>query len=83
MRNEENQKEIIERIRAAEMLTRDAAIITPSAMTATLLANQIQQALKTIEKFDAAIEEAISQPPDAHLFTNPGTGPIGPTCRNA
>lgn len=70
MCNEEKQKEIIERIRAAQLLTRDAAVITLSAMAAKLLANQIQQALKTIEEFDTAIAEAMNQHPDAHLFTN-------------
>jgi hypothetical protein len=70
IRNEEQQKETIDRIRATQLLTRDAAIITPSAMAAKLLANQIQQVLKTIEEFDAAIAEAMKQHPDAHLFTS-------------
>lgn len=70
IRNEEQQNETIERIRAAQLLTRDAAIITPSAMAAKLLANQIQQAQKTIEELDAKIAEAMEQHPDAHLFTN-------------
>jgi transposase len=70
IRNEEQQKEIIERIRTAQLLTRDAAMITSSAMAVKLLANQIQQALKSIEEFDAAIAEAMKQHPDAHLFTN-------------
>jgi transposase len=70
IRNEEQQKETIDRIRVAQLLTRDAAIITPSAMAAKLLANQIQQVLKTIDEFDAAIAEAMKQHPDAHLFTS-------------
>jgi len=70
LRNEQQQNEIIERIRAAQLLTRDAAIITPSAMAAKLLANQIQQAVKTIEELDAKIAEAMKHHPDAHLFTN-------------
>jgi len=75
IRNEEKQKEIIERIRAAQLLTRDDALITPSAMEGKLLANQIQQAQKTIEQFDARTAEAMKQHPDAHLFTNlPGAG---------
>lgn len=67
--NEEQQKEIIERIRAAQLLSRDVAMITPSAMAVKLLAKQIQQARKTIEEFDSAIDEAMKQHPDAHLFT--------------
>ena len=70
LRNEEQQKEIIEQIRAAQLLTRDDALITPSAMAVELLAHQIRQSLKTIEEFDAAIDEAMKQHPDAHLFTN-------------
>lgn len=70
IRNEEQQNETIERIRAAQLLTRDDAIITPSAMAAKLLANQIQQAQKTIEELDAKIAEAMKQHPDADLFTN-------------
>ena len=73
--NEEQQNEIIQRIRAAQLLTRDAALITPSVMAVKLLANQIQQAQKTIEQFDTEIAEAMKQHPDAHLFTNlPGAG---------
>ena len=70
IRNEEQQNEIIDRIRAAQLLTRDDALIIPSAMAVKLLANQIQQAQKTIEEFDARIAEAMKQHPDAHLFTN-------------
>ena len=43
--------EIIERIRSAELLTRDDALITPLAMAVKLLANQIQQAQKAIKEF--------------------------------
>ena len=70
IREEEKQNEITERIRAAQLLTRDDALITPSAMAAKLLANQIQQAQKMVEEFDAAIAEAMKQHPDAHLFTS-------------
>ena len=70
MRNEEQQNEIIERIRAAQLLTRDDALITPSAMAVELLTHQIQQAQKTIEEFDTEIAEAMKRHPDAHLFTN-------------
>ena len=69
-RNEEQQNEIIERIRSAQLLTRDDAQITPSAMTVELLAKQIQQAQKTIKEFDAKIAEAMKRHPDAHLFTS-------------
>jgi hypothetical protein len=75
MRNEQQQKEIIERIRGAQLLTRDDALIIPLALSVKLLVNQIQQAQKTLEEFDAKIAEAMSQHPDAHLFTDlPGAG---------
>ena len=75
IRKEEQQNEIIERIRGAQLLTRDDALITPSAMAVKLLANQIQQAQKTIEEFDDRIAEAMNKHPDAHLFTSlPGAG---------
>jgi transposase len=70
MRNEEQQNEIIERIRAAQLLTRDNALITPSAMAVKLLTSQLQQAQKTIKEFDVSIAQAMKQHPDAHLFTN-------------
>ena len=70
MRNEEQQNEIIERIRSAQLLTRDDTQITPSAMTVELLAKQIQQAQKTIKEFDAKIAQAMKRHPDAHLFTS-------------
>lgn len=70
IRNEEQQSEIIERIRSAQLLTRDDALITPSAMVVKLLANQIQQAQKTIDELDTQIAEAMKRHPDAHLFTN-------------
>ena len=76
IRNEEQQNEIIERIRSAQLLTRDDALITPAAMAVKLLANQIQQAQTTIKEFDAKIAEAMKQHPNAHLFTSlRGAGP--------
>jgi transposase len=76
MRNEEQQNEIIERIRAAQLLTRDNALITPSAMAVKLLTSQLQQAQKTIKEFDVSIAQAMKRHPDAHLFTSlRGAGP--------
>jgi len=76
IRNEKQQNEIVERIRSAQLLTRDDALITPAAMAVKLLAHQIQQARKTISQFDAKIAEAMKQHPNAHLFTSlRGAGP--------
>jgi len=68
--SEQQQDEIIARIRSAQLLCDDEALITPSAMAAQLLVSQIQQSQKTIRDFDAKIAEVMKQHPDAHLFTN-------------
>jgi transposase len=68
--SEQQQNEIIARIRSAQLLCDDEALITPSAMTAKLLVSQIQQSQKTIRDFDAKITEVMEQHPDAHLFTS-------------
>ena len=68
--NEEQQDAIIDRIRSAQLLSRDEALITPSAMAVKLLVKQIQDARKTIKDFDAKIAEVMKQHPDAHLFTS-------------
>jgi len=70
IRNQERQDEIIDRIRTAQLLCRDEALITPLAMAVKLLAGQIQQSRQAIQEFDARIDEAMEQHPDAHLFTS-------------
>src|SRR5262249_43568649 len=55
IRNEEKQNEIIDRIRSAQLLTRDDALIMPAAMAVKFMAGQIQQAQKTIGEFEAKI----------------------------
>jgi transposase len=68
--SEQQQNEIIARIRSAQLLCDDEALITPSAMAAKLLVSQIQQSQKAIGDFDAKIAEVMKRHPDAHLFTN-------------
>jgi transposase len=76
IRNQEQQDEIINRIRSAQLLCSDEALITPSAMAVKLLASQIQQSRKTIQEFDTKIAEVMKKHPDAHLFTSlRGAGP--------
>ena len=76
IRNERQQDQIIDRIRSAQLLCDDEALITPLAMTVKLLASQIQQSRKTIQEFDTKIAEVMKQHPDAHLFTSlRGAGP--------
>jgi hypothetical protein len=59
VRNEEKQNEVIDRIRSAQLLTRDDALITPAAMAVELLAHQIQLVQKTIGEFEVIIAEAM------------------------
>ena len=68
--SEEQQEAILARIRSAQLLCNDDALITPSAMTAKLLVSQIQLSQKTIRNFEAKIAELMKQHPDAHLFTS-------------
>ena len=76
VRNEQRQDEIIDRIRSFQLLCRDEAILTPSAMAVKLLVKQIQQSYKVIREFDAKIAEVMGRHPDAHLFTTlRGAGP--------
>jgi hypothetical protein len=76
IRNEEQQDEIIDRIRSAQLRTRDDALIMPAAMAVRLLVSQLQQSHKTIKEFDVKVAEAMKRHPDAHLFTSlRGAGP--------
>ena len=76
IRNEKQQDELIKRMRSAKLLCDDDALITPSAMSVSLLVKQIQQSRKTIQEFDQKIAEVMKQHPDAHLFTSlRGAGP--------
>jgi transposase len=70
IRNEEQQNAVMDRIRSAQLLSRDEALITPSAMAVKLLARQILDARKAIKEFDATIAEVMKRHPDAHLFTS-------------
>ncbi|MEO1996255.1 MAG: IS110 family transposase [Planctomycetaceae bacterium] len=74
--NEKQQDAIIDRVRSAQLLSRDEALIIPSAMAVELLVKQIQDARKTIKEFDAKIATVMKQHSDAHLFTSlRGAGP--------
>lgn len=68
IRNEDHQNEITDRIRSAQLLCDDEALIVPSAMAVNLLVKQIEESRQTIQEFDAKIAEGMKQHPDAHLF---------------
>lgn len=74
-RNQERREEIISRIRAAKLLSTDAALIEPAAIVAQSLARQIPLMQQAIEQLDAQIQAAMNEHPDAALFTPlPGAG---------
>lgn len=50
IRDQEQQDAVMDRIRSAQLLSRDEALITPSAMVVTLLAKQIHDARKMIKE---------------------------------
>jgi transposase len=70
IRNEDRQNEITDRIRSAQLLCDDEALIVPSAMAVKLLVKQIEESRQTIQEFDAKIAQDMKQHPDAHLFTS-------------
>lgn len=75
--SEKQQNEIIARIRSAQLLCTDEALISPTAMAVKLLVNQVQQSRKAIQQFDTEISGLMKKHPDAHLFTSlRGAGPI-------
>ena len=64
----ERQQRITDSIRSAKLLTQDEALICPLAMSAKLLAQQMQQCNATIEEFDAKIAECFRAHEDHDLF---------------
>lgn len=76
VKNKEQQKQIIDQVRSAALLCRDEAIITPLAMTAKLLAEQLRINADGIKQFEAKIAETFASHPDAKLFRSlRGAGP--------
>lgn len=64
----ERQQELTDAIRSAKLLTQDEALIVPLAMSAKLLAQQLQQCNATIAEFDAKIAECFRAHADHDLF---------------
>lgn len=77
IRSSDRQREIIELIRSATLLTNDDALITPLAMSAEFLVGQIQACCTMIQEFDAKIAEVFDSHPDVDLFRPlRGAGPV-------
>lgn len=75
VRNEAQQTELINTIRAAIPLTGDAAIVEPNALYAQSLAERIDQLARSIDEFDLRIADLVDQHADSSLFRAlPGAG---------
>jgi transposase len=74
-RSEQKIKARIERIQAAEPLTRDSAIIEAGSLTAEMLARQLKDLAPYIARYEQQIAQLFAQHPDSALFDNlPGAG---------
>lgn len=74
-RSEEKIQTRIERIKSAEPLTRDSAIIEASSLTAEMLAHQLKDLAPYIARYEKQIAQLFAQHPDRGLFDNlPGAG---------
>jgi transposase len=74
-RREDKREELISRIRSAQLLSRDAALLVPAAIVIQTLARQIPVLQKAIIELEEKIDTEMSQHPDASLFTAlPGAG---------
>lgn len=75
IRDADRQTQLIETIRAAAPLTRDPAIVEPSAVYAQTLARQLGELVQSIEQFDQRIAELTARHPDQEIFRSlPGAG---------
>jgi transposase len=74
-RSEKKIQTRLQLIESAQPLTRDSAIIEPGALTAQMLARQLQALAPYIRQYDEQIAQLFSQHPDRVLFDNlPGAG---------
>jgi transposase len=75
VRNEERRKALVARIRAAQLLSRDRALIEPAAVMVKTLVERILSLQAGIAELDQKIETEMNKHPDAALFTAlPGAG---------
>jgi len=74
------RKELLKRrvdaIKSAAPLTTDEAVIVPYRLQVLILANQLEVALQSVQRYDEEIAALAPQHPDYQLFsTLPGAGP--------
>lgn len=75
LRHEQRQTELIDAIRSATPLTRDAALIEPHALFVQSLVRQLAELNRAIAQFDEELKRAVVQHPDEPLFrVLPGAG---------
>ena len=79
-RREQKLQTRLERIEAAQPLTRDSAIIEAGSLTVQMLAQQLKALLPYIARYEKEIAQLFDLHPDSALFNNlPGAGPtLGP-----
>jgi transposase len=75
VRNAQQQTEWINAIRSATPLTKDSALIEPSALLVQALVSQIADLNSSIAQFEEHLAQAVAQHADAPLFRSvPGAG---------
>ena len=79
-RGEQKLQERLERIQAAQALTRDSAIIEAGTLTVQMLAQQLKALGPYILRYEKEIAQLFDRHPDSPLFNHlPGAGPtLGP-----
>jgi transposase len=74
-RSEQKIQARIERIKAAQALTQDKAIIEAGTLTVAMLAQQLKALAPYIARYEEQIAQLFAQHPDSNLFNNlPGAG---------
>lgn len=70
IKNEDQQKEIISKLKKAPIHSRDTSLLIVSAMEAKALVTQLNSCQDIIEKLDQEIKTSLAKHPDASLFTS-------------
>jgi transposase len=74
-RSEQKIQTRLERIQAAQALTRDSAIIEAGSLTVQMLAQQLKVLAPYLTRYEEQIAQLFTQHPDSALFNNlPGAG---------
>jgi transposase len=77
VKGEQRREALVQAIRSARPLTRDAALIDTHATYAQSLARQLQELAESIAQFDGQLQQAVAQHEDAPLFRSlPGAGDV-------